>query len=394
MLEPATDTLLPAFFRRLRFLISARTQIGEIHRPNGTQSQDGNSIPPDSQSSGRTAFAWSSQGTHTTGYVEASVWAICFVATSFAAFLTQRSAIIVDLGSLLVALTILGFLLTVHVVYRRWRPSPVLSNLCGALLAMLLSGAVAGIISLVGLRNNATFIDADLARWDRAAGFDLPAVVAWAAANPAWSQLLSVTYDSSFPLLFGLSVLLAIVRRFDHLWILTFVFASTIVACASISVIWPAKGAFAFFGYPASLLEHLPIGAGTYHLSKLEYFRNEASPLLSFANLQGVVTFPSFHCCLALMIISASRHLRWLFPISLIWNSLVIASTVPIGGHYAIDLPCGAVVWLVATGTAIALMSLSSRRAQGSSGLRADASHDRLTHGMCQIMTRAQVSES
>jgi hypothetical protein len=222
---------------------------------------------------------------------------------------------------------------------------------------MLWSASMAGIISLVGLRSNASFIDAALAEWDRAAGIDLPAVIAWAADHPAWSHLLAVTYESSFPLLFGLALLLAIMRRFDQLWILTFVFAATIVVCASISVVWPAKGAFAFFGYPASLLEQLPTGAGIYHLQKFEYFRNGVSPLLSFANLQGVVTFPSFHCCLALMTIFATWNLKWIFPISLSWNALAIVSTLPIGGHYAIDLPCGAILWLAATGAAVVMMS-------------------------------------
>ncbi|BAM89143.1 hypothetical protein S58_31450 [Bradyrhizobium oligotrophicum S58] len=320
--------------------------------------------------------------------MEASVWVLCVAATAFAIFLIQRSAVIIDLASLLAASAILGFLLAVHIVYGRWRRSPILSNLCGALAAMLWSGAIAGIVSLVGLRNNAPFIDAELAKWDRAAGVDLPAVIAWAADHPSWSHLLSIAYESSFLLLFGAALLLAVMRRFDQLWILTFVFTTTIIVCASVSVIWPAKGAFAFFEYPASLLEHLPTGAGTYHLLKLEYFRNNVSPLLSFANLQGVVTFPSFHCCLALMIIFATWHLKWLLPISLSWNALAITSTLPIGGHYAIDLPCGVVLWLVATLIAVAM--ISPRWSAASPGRRSDASRDQLAFSMGQAAIGTQ----
>jgi membrane-associated phospholipid phosphatase len=136
---------------------------------------------------------------------------------------------------------------------------------------------------------------------------------------------------------------------------LALVFAMTIVFCTTISILLPAEGAFAYFGFSADVLDRLPAGAGVYHLAKFEYFRDSPSPLLSFASLQGVVTFPSFHCCLALMTIAATWSMRWLFPMSLAWNALVIASTVPIGGHYAIDILGGAAAWLGANAVAMRL---------------------------------------
>ena len=48
------------------------------------------------------------------------------------------------------------------------------------------------------------------------------------------------------------------------------------------------------------------------------------------------------------MTIFATIGMRWLFGITLIWNVLVLVSTIPIGGHYVIDLICGALLWLAA----------------------------------------------
>ena len=110
-------------------------------------------------------------------------------------------------------------------------------------------------------------------------------------------------YDSSFPQLFALGSCWRHALRTEKLWQLALVFAITMIACTSISVIWPAKGAFAYYHYSEDILSRLPAGAGIYHLTKFEYFRHDPSPLLSFASLQGVVTFPSFHTCLALMTI-------------------------------------------------------------------------------------------
>ncbi|WP_094194279.1 phosphatase PAP2 family protein [Bradyrhizobium viridifuturi] len=121
--------------------------------------------------------------------------------------------------------------------------------------------------------------------------------------------MLAAAYCSSFVQIAALFVLLAATRRFDKLWQLVFVFALTIVASTMFSVFWPAKGAFVYFDYPLAILKALPEHAGNYHLAKFEYFRNAAAPELSLSNLQGVVTFPSFHTCLALMtIFRDDRH--------------------------------------------------------------------------------------
>lgn len=49
------------------------------------------------------------------------------------------------------------------------------------------------------------------------------------------------------------------------------------------------------------------------------------------------------------MTVHASARLRYVAMISLAWNTIVIASTLPIGGHYTIDLVGGTLLWLAAT---------------------------------------------
>ncbi len=290
-------------------------------------------------------------------------WLISLAATGFAGFLIWRFNVTIEGQSLIVSLGVMAFLIAICTVYRRWRPSPVLSNLSGAIAVLYCSIGMAGTISLIGLQYKSSLIDERLATVDRSLGIDLPSTIGWFADHPVSSQLLDVAYRSSFFQLFGLVIALAVVRRFDKLWQLVFVCSLTIVASTTFSVFWPAKGAFAYFDYPSDLLERLPVDAGTYHLAKFEYFRNVPSPVISFANLQGVVTFPSFHCCLVLMTIFAVTGTGWIFGSVLIWNLLVLVSTLPIGGHYVIDLPCGALLWLAAT-----IMSLMlGRRAQTAS---------------------------
>jgi hypothetical protein len=274
---------------------------------------------------------------------------ICGLSFAVAVSLLIAFRIHVDASSLIIALAVVAFLGGAYFVYGTWRPAPVISNLCGVLCVIAFSGAMAGIISLIGLRFGAPLIDSNLAYLDRFFDLDTPTIVHTVANSPIIAGLLGVAYESSSPLIVSIAVFLAITRRFEQLWVLAAVFATTVLFCTAISAVIPARGAFAYFDYQADLLGRLPPGAGIYHLPKFDYYRHDPSPVISFGQVQGVVTFPSFHCCLALMTIFASKGIRWLSPALLVWNVLVIVSTLPIGGHFAIDIPAGVVVWLVAT---------------------------------------------
>jgi membrane-associated phospholipid phosphatase len=136
-------------------------------------------------------------------------------------------------------------------------------------------------------------------------------------------------------------------RREDRLWELCLCFAGTLTLSVLISAAYPAVGAFVHYGTPAAVLDLLPEGSGIYHLPKFEAYRSGEVSTIDFAQLQGVLTFPSFHCAMALMTAYAFRGMRWLAGLGYGWNGLVIVSTIPIGGHYAVDLLVGALVWSV-----------------------------------------------
>lgn len=293
--------------------------------------------------------------------IERCCWLVGVLASGIAIFLLSTLGVAMEIRSLALSLVLMLFLVAIYLVYGKWRPVPVLSNIGGAIAVLFLSIGAAGIISLVGLRYHYPLIDDALANSDRSLGIDLPSIISWFADHPALSNLLGFAYDSSFVQLLGLVVLLAFLGRADKLWELVFVCSLTIVASTTVSIFWPAIGAFAYFDYLPNVLAKLPPNAGTYHLAKFEYFRNAASPVISFDSLQGVVTFPSFHCCLALMTIFAVTGIRWLFWIVAAWNVLVLISTLPIGGHYAVDLAGGTLLWLASVALAAVLSRESPR---------------------------------
>ncbi len=308
--------------------------------------------------------------------LEIGAWLVCGASAVFAVYLLIAGGVGVDVQSLGVPLLLIGFLIAAYIVYGRRRPEPVIRNICGVLAVVMLSAATAGIISLAGLRMGAPLVDANLAAFDASLLFDTRSIVVAIANATTFAGLLGLAYVSSFPILFGAVVYLGWTRHIRPLWQLAFVFAFTAVGCATLSVFFPAVGAFAQFAYPADVLDGLPSGAGVYHLPKFEYYRHAVAPIISMSSVQGVVTFPSFHCCLALMTAFAYVEHRWLLLISLLWNALVIVSTIPIGGHYMVDLPAGAAIWVTAYLLARALWpsraetALSPQRSEIASGLK------------------------
>ena len=65
-------------------------------------------------------------------------------------------------------------------------------------------------------------------------------------------------------------------------------------------------------------------------------------------NVQGLVTFPSFHTSLAIITTYAVRGIKVVATPVAILNGIVIISTLPEGGHYLIDLIAGAVISTIA----------------------------------------------
>jgi PAP2 superfamily len=74
----------------------------------------------------------------------------------------------------------------------------------------------------------------------------------------------------------------------------------------------------------------------------------EGGPLsFDLSQLQGLISFPSYHTVLAVLLTYAHRRSRLLVPIALV-NGIMLFSIPSYGGHYLIDIFAGAVVALLA----------------------------------------------
>ncbi len=146
-------------------------------------------------------------------------------------------------------------------------------------------------------------------------------------------------------MVFAAILILAVTGRESRMWQSCCVFAGAGGFYALLSAFLPAIAAFAHYGEPSDILAMLPSGAGLFHLPIVEAYRSQALDTVDIRYLQGVVTFPSFHAVMALLAAYALQDVRGLAAPAWIWGGLIIVSTIPVGGHYAIDLLAGGALW-------------------------------------------------
>jgi membrane-associated phospholipid phosphatase len=237
------------------------------------------------------------------------------------------------LGSLAeVVVASVALLLGIATIYDRTGRSASIAS--GAASAAALVGGMAILAStsyVVAALSPFPMMDAMLASADRFLGFDWNAWTAWGRAHPVIWNAQAAAYDAMHPELGIVVLYLGLRQRAKRLIVSLFV-----GGIITIAVSWfvPAVG-------------HLPNAS---HVPVLLALR--AGHLLDVAP-QGLISFPSFHTTVALLLTAGLSGERWLFPIACIVNGTMVISTISMGGHYLMDVLAGIII----AGVAIHLAS-------------------------------------
>lgn len=217
----------------------------------------------------------------------------------------------------------------------------------GSYLVLWGGGLAGGVLCMVAPMFNMPMIDPSLAAGDKWLGLTSADVIRAVIAVPFAPKLLYAMYFPSVILLFLTALLLSALGRAERLAELCSAYAFCLAVATVCSVLLPASGAFEYLGLEPLFGAQLPPGSGVYHLEVLHTLRSTTQLAINPFALHGLVTFPSFHTSMALMTAAAWRDDRFVKWPMFLWNALVILSTVPVGGHYLVDLIAGAVTWFV-----------------------------------------------
>jgi membrane-associated phospholipid phosphatase len=181
-------------------------------------------------------------------------------------------------------------------------------------------------------------VDEELLRLDRAMGFDWQHWFRLLQQHPAVMKVLQAAYDSLVYQCLYFTILFGLLRRKAELremfWI---VFIAGLLTSVG-SVFFPALGTFETFDLK-SLGEYLP------HMKQL---RSGANLHFAFGDLNGVVTFPSFHTTMALVYLYGFRRIGPIGYLMIAINLTMLPGIPFFGGHYFVDMIAGAGVAVAA----------------------------------------------
>jgi membrane-associated phospholipid phosphatase len=228
--------------------------------------------------------------------------------------------------------------------YSAARPDTRLAALAFAAAYLILFTFAAGLLSYVGTSLDRPLLDAAFAGADAALGLDWLAALTFADAHPWLGRLLRTAYQSSLLQVVAVLLTLAATGQLVRLRGFLALFAATGLVTIAASIAFPAAGAFVFHNPPLELRGVVGRDAGVWHLVHFEALRSGAMRAIDPSAIEGLVTFPSFHTALAVITAWAFWRTRLVAVPALLLNLTVIASTVPVGGHYFVDVAAGACI--------------------------------------------------
>jgi hypothetical protein len=237
--------------------------------------------------------------------------------------------------------------------YRHWRTDPRLASGLTSTAQVVALAAVGAPLSYIAASANFPLQDHALDIIDRALGLDWKAMLAWMNASPVLYAVLSPIYMTLTLQMTTVVLCLAFSGRLVWLRVYTLAFVFAALISIAISVVLPAEGVWPYYRLTAAESPHI---LPAVHTSWPVFYglRDGTFRALVAVGSEGIITFPSLHAALAVIVVAALWPvpvLRWVF---LALNVAMLVATPIEGSHYFID---------VFAGVALAALSLVAARA-------------------------------
>lgn len=229
------------------------------------------------------------------------------------------------------ALWVAGLLLLLLLaVASTGRMLPRLTDFCHSLAQLLATILVLLPLTYLVASTGFPLIDDGLARFDAMVSFDWDGAAGWVASYPLLDLLSRWAYYS-----IGVQLIAALwigSSKLDRNDELLWLFIGSLLITSLIFVFTPAAGK----------IGHLGRG----YLDLLTQIRKGEWSVMHYELTDGIITFPSFHTTMAIIVTYAVRHSRWALLVFGLLNLCMIASIPTVGGHYLTDLFGGLIVAL------------------------------------------------
>lgn len=220
-------------------------------------------------------------------------------------------------------------------------------NIATALLhigQMTVFTAFGSILSYLIAANQLPLWDAKLYQLDLMLGLDWRAYLAFFNDRPLLGLAGTIAYSSLIPQMIVLITVLSFSGRHDAVRRMMLAAIVTGTLTIVMSGLMPAMAMFVHLGLTQADFPNLQPAAAFVHVADMTALRSGTFSVLDISLAEGIVTFPSYHAALGLILLVAGwAHpvLRWPF---VALNLLLIAATPIDGGHYFVDVAAGLLI--------------------------------------------------
>jgi hypothetical protein len=218
-----------------------------------------------------------------------------------------------------------------------------------AFYQLSVAGGAAMMLAYAAAASGRPLYDASLLAFDRALYYDWSVYARFFAEHPNTARIVLTAYSTIMvqPLL--LIGILAATNRIADLEKFIMATLVSLLLTVALFALFPATTAWSHLG-----LSDLEIAAyGNLPVTGESWIRDLLQIRAGHRSLPGgfgspIIAFPSLHCASGLVYSWAGWRVRWLRPVLLVGNAMMLAATPVVGGHYIADLVGGAMVALVA----------------------------------------------
>lgn len=214
-----------------------------------------------------------------------------------------------------------------HIYARRAR----LTLHCLFLLSVF--AAAGGVLQYLVVTLTPPVVDPSLENLDQLLGFNWVRTFHWVRGNPSIHTVLQLAYASLLFQFVGIPWFLGLSGREQQLneFVSCVMLSSFLLLLASAA--FPAHSAFVYYGMGTQ--------ADLQTVNHFDLLRNGTMRVFDIDNIQGLVSIPSYHTALAIILTYVLRSNPPAFLLMFAINGLMVLSTPTEGGHYLVDVIAG-----------------------------------------------------
>jgi hypothetical protein len=221
-------------------------------------------------------------------------------------------------------------------IYRYWRRDERIVDLAHCAAQLIALFAAAGTFSYVVTAAGLPLANEAVAAADRALGFDWLSWFGWVEHHPVLRLVLQLAYPSAIAQMVMIACYLCLGGQPERSRELVWTIMLSLLLIVPLSGLLPVESAWIYYD----------VGRFFDAASVADFDRLRSGQLhdLDLRQLQGIISFPSFHTTLGLLFTYVVRK-RWriLLPVAVL-NAVMLVSVPTEGGHFLVDVIAGAAV--------------------------------------------------